>query len=228
MTINMETPRASHTATLLSDGTVLVTGGDTGNSGTAITATAEIFDPIRGSFAPTGSMGAPRGFHTATLLRNGKVLVVGGRDSSGGILATAELFDPANKTFTAAGSMSQARARHTATLLGDGKVLVAGGGDLVTLSLGTAELFDPASGSFTPTGDMATARTGHTATLRNDGTVLVTGRLWIHFFCERLQSSISISRIYLNGRAVRPRQRIFHTYWRHADSAGRAHRDAAQ
>jgi hypothetical protein len=119
-------------------------------------------------------MAAARGFHTATLLKNGKVLLTGGHDADGNILATAELFDPTSGDFVLAGSMSTPRESHTATLLTDGKVLVTGGNNGREI-LATAELFDPTSGSFTPTGGMQAAREFHAATLRNDGTVLVTG-----------------------------------------------------
>jgi hypothetical protein len=119
-------------------------------------------------------MHAAREFHTATLLKNGKVLVIGGRDADGNTLGTAEFFDPTNGTFTPAGSMNIPRESHTATLLNDGRVLITGG-DNGTASLATAELFDPTSGSFTPTGSMHAAREFHTATLRGDGTVLVAG-----------------------------------------------------
>jgi hypothetical protein len=119
-------------------------------------------------------MAAPRSFQTATLLKDGKVLVTGGRDAHGSILATAELFDPATGRFAPAGRMKSARESHTATLLNDGRVLLIGGDDGgVTLS--TAELFDPSTGKFASAGRMEQAREFHTATLRNDGTVLVVG-----------------------------------------------------
>src|SRR2546426_1995858 len=72
---------------------------------------------------PVESMAVPRQGHTATVLADGRVLIVGG-DS-----ATAELFDPTNRTFVAVSNMSRARRGHTATLLSDGRVLVAGGAD---------------------------------------------------------------------------------------------------
>ena len=67
--------------------------------------------------------------HTATMLPNGKVLVVGGYNSSGNTIGSAELYDPGTGTWSATGSLAAVRAFHTATLLASGKVLVAGGAD---------------------------------------------------------------------------------------------------
>jgi WD40 repeat protein len=167
----MATVRESHTATLLHNGKVLITGGDDGYT---TIATAELFDPTSGRFAPVGSMASARSSHTATLLKDGKVLVAGGRDAEGNILDSAELFDPGTEKFAPAGNMHSARQFHTATVLTNGKVLVTGGDD-GSATLSTAELFDPATGRFTLVGSMQQARELHTATLRNDGTVLVVG-----------------------------------------------------
>jgi hypothetical protein len=82
----MATARAFPTATVLVDGTVLVTGGD---DGTGPLASAEVYDPTAETFSPTGGMGASRESHTATLLNDGTVLVTGG---AGGGEATAELY----------------------------------------------------------------------------------------------------------------------------------------
>jgi hypothetical protein len=99
--------RAGHTATLLTNGNVLVSGGHNG-SGSTLTA-VEMFDPARGNFVPAGSMSVGRESHTATLLGDGRVLITGGDD--GGItLASAELFDPASWVFVRLGSMGAARA----------------------------------------------------------------------------------------------------------------------
>jgi len=166
MTVN----RAMHTATLLPNGKVLVAGGLTSqgiynhsNNG------AESYDPIMGTWKMTGAMADARYSHTATLLPNGKVLVVGG-NKDGSIVASAELYDPSTETWTLANRMTVPRSQHTATLLPNGKVLVAGG-----IGLSSAELFDPATGTWTATGSMTSARRLHTATLLPNGKVLVTG-----------------------------------------------------
>jgi WD40 repeat protein len=164
--------RAFHTATLLPNGKVLVTGGSS--------TSAELYDPASRSWTETGSMSDPRYGHTATLLSNGKVLVVGGS-----ILftthASAELYDPATGIWTTTGSLNHARRNHTATLLPNGKVLVAGGFfDLPGTTTGgssipSAELYDPATGTWTLTGTLANARSYHAATLLPNGKVLVAG-----------------------------------------------------
>ena len=81
----------------------------------------------KGKWSFTGSMKVARYNHTATLLKNGKVLVAGGVDSSGNMLASAELYNPTTGTWTVTGSMTTARDLHTTTLLLNGQVLVVGG-----------------------------------------------------------------------------------------------------
>ena len=169
---SMTAARHMHTATLLTDGRVLITGGNDG--GSVYLSSAELYDPVTGTYSPTGSMSTARGrVHTATLLPNGKVLVAGG-DSGLASLASAELYDPVAGAFTATGSMTAARNVHTATLLANGKVLLIGGySGLAAIS--SAELYDPAAGTFSAAGAMAVARQVHTATVLANGKVLVTG-----------------------------------------------------
>jgi hypothetical protein len=119
-------------------------------------------------FQETGSLAMARESHTATLLRNGQVLVAGG---SG--IADAELYESATGTWATTGSLITGRSRHTATLLADGKVLVAGGSD--GSSTRSAELYDPAVGTWEATGPLGRGREDHTATLLSDGRVLVAG-----------------------------------------------------
>jgi hypothetical protein len=190
----MGTPRYAHTATLLPNGKVLIVGGfstaDVGAYTENVLLTAELYDPATGAFTPTGSLGAARGGHTATLLANGKVLVAGGLISLNfagvSFASTAEVYDPATGAFTPTGDMTAHREEHTATLLPDGRVLIVGGAtaaliwsDVATISsqgtLASAEIYDPATGSFTATDGMTAPRSAHTATLLPDGTVLLAG-----------------------------------------------------
>jgi hypothetical protein len=108
--------------TLLPSGKVLVVGGQ---NAAGELASAELYDPNKGTWSPTASMSQDRYWHTATLLPSGKVLVAGGY-GTGGTLNSAELYDPAKGTWSATGSLVTARLGHTATLLRSGKVLVVG------------------------------------------------------------------------------------------------------
>jgi N-acetylneuraminic acid mutarotase len=175
---SMAISRVGHTATLLPNGRVLVAGGlNYSSSGSGIIlSSAELYDPVLGSWSSTPSMSTVRQFHTATLLPNGKVLVAGGSDSNNTAISSAELYDPSTSTWSSTGSMTMARQSHTATLLPDGKVLVAGGYDPTILStLSSAELYDPLTSTWSSTGSMTMARQIHTATLLPNGKVLVAG-----------------------------------------------------
>lgn len=173
----MAVARQYHTATLLSDGRVLVAGGW---DDYAATDTAELYDPITGRFSPTGRMTTPRAGHTATLLPGGEVLLTGGTpgladrrtDCIGGCPeSSAELFDPVAGTFRATGgAMSFGRIYHTATLLEDGTVLVVGH----RLYQGSC-IYVPGSDAFVDQVDAFAVRAAATATLLPDGTVLVAG-----------------------------------------------------
>ena len=115
-------------------------------------------------------MTSARGAHTATLLRDGRVLIIGGAsDQTNAGSNTAEIYDPHTSSFVAAGSMELARRLHTATLLPNGTVLVVGGGSKA------AEIYDPATNSFSPAGITESDRSGHSATLLQNGKVIVVG-----------------------------------------------------
>lgn len=115
-----------------------------------------------------------RQLHGASILLDGRILVVGGSGEAGVLQPTAELFDPASGRWEPTGSLRQARSTFTTTLLPSGKVLVVGGqGGLVELA--TAELYDPASGTWSDAGTIGEIRQDHTATLLASGEVLVVG-----------------------------------------------------
>src|SRR5208282_1015423 len=129
---SMSTARDFFTATLLGNGTVLISGG---TNTTDFLASADLFDPTSTSFSPTGNLTAPRFYHDAT------VLLSGGSDANNRALATAEIYDPTGGSFAITGSMISARVWHTATVLQNGKVLVTGGADTNSTPLATAELY---------------------------------------------------------------------------------------
>lgn len=187
---NMVIGRGFAQYTLLPDNRVLTTGGYSNYAGmmnglaNTFEDTGEIFDPATGvSTLLDSKMSISRVNHSTTLLKNGKVLIVGGSSTrsstTGELLASAELFDPLTEQFTLTGSMRFARSRHTATLLDDGRVLIAGGGNEVSYSKSrgrwTAELYDPETGTFSMAGFMTAPRQNHSATLLDDGRVLIAG-----------------------------------------------------
>ncbi len=174
----MNVARWLHTATLLNDGTVLITGGsDLANQETL--DTAEIYNPVAGTFTLLpATLNTARVGHTATLLSNGQVLLVGGYDPETGIIADAELYDPIAQVFIDLGDTNTPRYEHSATLLQNGQVLIAGGetDPTPTGAYNSAEVFNLATWTFTPLSvTMTTAREGHAATLLNNGQVLITG-----------------------------------------------------
>ncbi len=167
------TERYQHTATLLLNGKVLVAGGESGDPLTGPVSSAELYDPLTGAWAATGSMKTTRANHTATLLPNGTVLVAGGYDGTN-LLSTAELYEPVKGVWTATGKMATVRSGHTLTLLLNGQVLAAAGTDGGN-PLFSAELYDPDTGGWIPTGSLNVPRFSHTATLLPGGKVLVAG-----------------------------------------------------
>jgi hypothetical protein len=145
--------RSGHTATILANDKILVTGGD-------LFGSAEIYDPVTQSFSlVTGSLNTPRKFHSAILLQNGQVMIVGGVNAQGAVLNTAEVFDPTSQTFyLPATDMQTPRALATMKLLSDGKLQIIGGDAELSM-----EVLDPTNGIFIakallpPNADLLTA-----------------------------------------------------------------------
>ena len=142
LTGDLNTARYAHTATLLPNGKVLVAGGAGPNSCSSTpTSTAELYDAVSGTWSATGNLNTARSNHTATLLRNGQVLVAGGYAPQV-FLNSAELYDPATGMWRPTGSFNTIRANDSATLLPNGKVLAVGASSAELIS---AELYDPAT-----------------------------------------------------------------------------------
>jgi len=165
----MGTPRSGHDAVRLLDGRVLVVGG---SGGEFDPATAELYDPVSGTWSATGNMLniRARGSLPPVLLLDGRVLVGDVVDGSNGHpdIYGAELYDPATGTWTATGPMVGDWPGDAPTVLRDGRVLLAGGGG--------SQVYDPASGTWTATtGKMNHQGVQTTAALLSDGKVLVAG-----------------------------------------------------
>jgi len=185
---NMTTPRTHHTATLLLNGKVLITGGtDPTRPGSySASASAELFDPNTGTFTATGNMTTRHVSGSATLLADGRVLITGGNvvdDGTGAftnLWSVAELYDPSTGTFTATGNMVRPQAGNTSTLLNSGKVLISGTCqdwfDIDADAEGDRpELYDPVTGTFSAAGAKKTRWCSGPVILLANGQVLVAG-----------------------------------------------------
>jgi hypothetical protein len=174
---NMNLKHWLHSAVRLANGLVLVVGGRSDDTNNDVTASAEIYDPTTGTWRTTGSMTKARKMHSATLLANRQVLVVGGGNSSTNThFADAELFNLVTGQWTAVTATPNVThgGVHRAVLLNSGLVLVVGGYD-GSQQIATAELFDPSTSLWSNAATMATPRENFTATLLTDGKVLVAG-----------------------------------------------------
>src|SRR5262249_26385677 len=162
--------RTDHTATLLSDGRVLIIGGV--DSSGSISST-EFYNPYSvpaPSFSAGPALLRARSGHTATVLADGKILIVGGEATG-----SAEIFDPATQTFSmVSGRLNTPRQLHSAALLNDSRVLIVGGVVGANTVLTSAEIYDPQSQSFTPAnGAMQTPRGLALLRVLHDGKVQV-------------------------------------------------------
>jgi len=159
---------------------VLVAGGEGTcvNFSCPVLARAELYNPGTGTWTPTGSMNVARTGHTATLLRNGQVLVAGGESgSTANAGSTAELYNPATGAWAATGSLGVPHFVALAGLLPTGQVLVVCGAPSGYPKC-SAELYNPATGAWADDGAASpSAERDFTAILLNNGQVLISGGL---------------------------------------------------
>lgn len=183
--------RAQPSVSRLPDGSILVVGGYYGRglelgSKQSVRGSVERYYPAEDRWELVGELHGERRNHTATVLPNGRVLVIGG--AGPGIQSvrqpTAEVFDPATNTWEMVAEVSDTLIGHAVTLLDDGRVLITGG----TIPLdhweadtgsgapvASAWLLDPDTGQFDEIPSMAQPRARHTATRLPSGRVLVAG-----------------------------------------------------
>lgn len=140
----------------------------------ALFAVAAVAAPP-GSWMTAASMSLGRSRHTATLMEDGRVLVVGGLVPAGSATPTVEIYDPETDVWSAAAPLPVPRSRHVALRLPDGRILVAGGRSPGAGSLPSAEVYDPRSDTWTPTGPMSDGHDNFAGVVLADGRVLVAG-----------------------------------------------------
>ena len=184
----MSEERLEHTATLLVDGSVLVTGGI---SGRRDLDSAEVYDPSTGEWSFTGEMTEKRQSHKAVLLGDGRVLVVG--------RSTAEIYDPSTGSWSSTSKMIAEKIRwggFSLTVLEDGRVLLTGGAvqsagaevpggpggggfmlshEVRMVPYTKVEIYDPSTGAWSSVSPLLKGKKFHAATLMPDGRVLVVG-----------------------------------------------------
>jgi hypothetical protein len=169
--------RSAHGAVRLSDGRVLLYGGE--SPGTTFWQTAELFDPATGAFTPTGDLTTERARSPGVRVGLAEVLVAGGESNSGLAADRIEVWSGEAGAWEVRGALTVERTGHTLTALETGEVLVLGGEFLGASpgSRATEELVDPDTGATrAPRGSgMVQGRFGHTATFLGDGRVLVVG-----------------------------------------------------
>ncbi|NOT54729.1 MAG: hypothetical protein HOP18_09015, partial [Deltaproteobacteria bacterium] len=166
---SMKIPRGFHTATLLKNGKVLVVGGSNYSPQLAYLSSAELYDPVTGTWSLTGSMSVPRQWHMAFPLKDGRVLVTGGYF----LQRSSEIYDPQTGQWSPTGSMVNGRYLFDGVVLLDGRVLVAGG---IFGSELAAEIYDPTTGQWSSTGPLNYPRGAYYSLTRlADGRVLLAG-----------------------------------------------------
>lgn len=174
---NINYIRNYYTTTLLQNGNVLITGGfNTKKADFISIVSSEIYDSKKKTFYLSGNMIHPRAEHSAVLLKNGMVLITGGKDeSTSKVIPSAELYNPNKSIFIESAKMCVPRYRHSSILLSNGKVLIVGGKDLKHKITNSMELYDPITNVFKCIGNISNKYEIQNPTILNDGKVFVIG-----------------------------------------------------
>lgn len=180
--------RIHHTATLLQDGSVLIVGGQTAPesrqgspSPSEEVVLASVERVADGKVGDAASMSTPRAGHTATLLGDGHLLVVGGYDARLSPLDSAELYDPATRQWQSLPPLKLGRHGHSATLLDDGRVLVVGGQNRLGEPVSATEIWNPQADRWEAGAPLLAPVVAHSALRLANGDVLVAGGLTLGF-----------------------------------------------
>jgi len=183
ITDSLKIPRyGGWTANRLSNGKIIVTGGFlVGNDLKTFKFLndTEIFDPVTEKWVIVDSLKIEKAYHTATLLNNGNLLIVGGETYGGLELNDCEEYDPLSDKWTKVDSLTTARYSHSATLLPNGTVFVSGGSNysLSTSApwLRSCEVYNSSINKWQAVGSMYYPRNSHYTILINDGYILFLG-----------------------------------------------------
>jgi hypothetical protein len=175
----LSSSRCGHIAVLLTDGRVLVAGGENGNGDLR---SAELYDPVTGQWSPTGDLNVARRNAVAVGLMDGRVMVTGGEADVNGSLVTqdsVEMYDATLGIWQQAAPMLELRYGHTMTVLPGGLVLVVGGvedkGAQPRRFIASVDIYNPQDDTWIPVASTKVARGFHTSTLLPDGRIFVAG-----------------------------------------------------
>ncbi len=177
LTDPMKIARVFHAVVILKDGRVAAFGGQTAETydgGNPVQTTkVEIYDPATATWSDGGSVNIARQHHTASMLSDGRILIVGGLSHVSPI-ADCEIYDPATQTSTMVAPMKQARYEHQATSLNDGRVMVTGGriGGWNGTFFTESEIYDPATNTWSVVDPMNQARQRGLLIQFSDGSIL--------------------------------------------------------
>lgn len=171
----MERGRFAHTASLLPSGDVLVVGGASAVAVPAALSSVERYSPASGNWSTQAQLLTPRRNHTATVLPDGRVVVVGGQSGSGTLLSSTEIYDPGTDSWAPGAELPASRELHGASLMPDGRVVVTGGSGAGGVVLADSIVYDPAANTWQALAALAVPRHSHSSTWLPNGSLLLLG-----------------------------------------------------